>query len=125
MKNEPFNFKIFLRSPKYPVVVVLENELYSAYNIEELAEICFLFNPTDDDLVGIVIDSTGDEFQYLSEHTALMPDFLSKKWTKKKIIELFNESVLAKELATEYPMKSISNKKMSQIVGDICGFLNS
>ena len=125
MTKEHINFKVLLRSPKYPVIVVLGKELNAANKIKQLAEICSLFDPSDNDLEAIVIDSTGEEFQYVSELSALMPDFLNKKWTKKMIIELFNESLNAKELATKYPLKSIPKKRISQIVGEICELLNS
>ena len=124
MTKEHFNLKIIIRAPNYPVIVVTDNELFSAFNIKQLAEICFLFDPIDHDHELIVIDSTGYEFKFESELTALMPDFLSKKWTKKMIIELFNENLDAKELATEYSMKSISNKRTSQIIGEICELLS-
>jgi len=41
------------------------------------------------------------------------------------IIELFNESQDAKELAIEYPIKSLSNRRVSQIVGEICDKLGT
>ena len=123
MSKEQINFRILLRSPKYPVIVVTEEGLYSAYNIKQLAALCVLSEPIDDDFEITVIDSSGDDFKYFQEHTALMPGFLNKKWTKKQIIELYNKSLYAGEKGTEYSLKSISNKRVSRIVGDICELL--
>ena len=125
MSNEDINFRVLLRSPKYPVIVVTEEGLYSAYNIKQLGTICVISEPIDDDFELIVIDSSGAEFKYFAEHTALMPGILNKKWTKKQIIELYNNSVEAEESNIEYPMKSISNKKVSRIIGEICELLKS
>ena len=125
MSKKHLHLKSIIRTPKYPVIVVSENELFSAFNIKELAKVFFLFDPIDHEHEAIVIDSTGAEFKYLSEQTTLMPDFLNKKWSKRMIIELFNESLDAKELAIEYPMKSLSNRRISQIVGEICDNLGT
>jgi hypothetical protein len=54
-----------------------------------------------------------------------MPGILNRKWTKKQIIELYNNSAEAEESNIKYPMKSISNKKVSRIVGEICELLKS
>lgn len=125
MSREQINFRILLRPPKYPVIVVTEKGLYSAYNIEQLATLCVVSEPIDDSFEVIVIDSSGAEFIYFAEHTALMPGIPNKKWTKKQIIELYNNSVEAEESSIEYPMKSISSKKVSRIIGEICDLLKS
>lgn len=124
MANEQINFKILLRSPKYPVIVIACDGLYSAYNIKQLGTLCVISEPFDDDELKVV-DSSGAEFIYFSEHTALMPGILNKRWTKKQIIELYNTSVNAEETNIKYLLKSISNKKLSQIIGEICELLRS
>ncbi len=125
MANEQINFKVLLRSPKYPVIVVADDGLYSAYNIEQLGALCVISEPFDDDDELKVVDSSGAEFIYFSEHTALMPGILNKRWTKKKLIELYNTSVNAEETNIQYPLKSISSKKLSRIMGEICELLRS
>ena len=123
MTKTSFHFKVIIRTPKYPVIVVMENSLYPAFNVKQLAEVFFLNYQNDNDRETIVIDSTGAEFNYISEQKALMPNFLSKRWTKKMIIELFNERLTDEEQATEYPFRSLSNKRILQIVGEICELL--
>jgi hypothetical protein len=49
---------------------------------------------------------------------------MKKNWTKKQIIELFNHSETAKERNIQYSLKSISNKRLPIIVGDICNVLS-
>jgi hypothetical protein len=89
MANEQINFKILLRPPKYPVIVVADDGLYSAYNIKQLATLCVISKPLDDDDELKVVDSSGTEFIYILEHIALMPGILNKRWTKKQVIELY------------------------------------
>ena len=125
MGNEQINFKVLLRSPKYPVIVIADDGLYSAYNIKQLETLCVFSEPLDDDDELKVVDSSGAEFIYFSEHTALIPGILNKRWTKKQIIELYNSSVNAEETNIQYPLKSISSKKLSRIIGEICELLRS
>ncbi len=125
MGNEQINFKVLLRSPKYPVIVIADDGLYSAYDIEQLGTLCVFSEPLDDDDELKVVDSSGAEFIYFSEHTALIPGIMNKRWTKKQIIELYNASVNAEETNIKYPLKSISSKKLSRIIGEICELLRS
>ena len=84
---------------------------------------CVLSETIDEDDKIRVIDSSGCEFVYFQEHKAIMPGILNKKWTKKQIIELYNNSPNAKENNNDYPIKSLSSKKLSRIIGEICELL--
>jgi len=64
MANEQINFKVLLRSPKYPVIVIADDGLYSAYYIEQLGTLCVISEPFDDDDELKVVDSSGAEFIY-------------------------------------------------------------
>ena len=55
----------------------------------------------------------------------LSPGFAFKRWTKKRIVEIFNSSTNALELMQEYSIKSLSNKRLDKIVRDICELLRS
>jgi len=121
--KEQINFKVLLRSPKYPAIVISEDDLFSAYNIKQLGTLCVFSETFDEDDKIRVIDSSGCEFVYFQEHKAIMPGVLNKKWTKKQIIELFNNSMNANETKIKYPLKSLSNKKLSRIIGEICELL--
>jgi len=100
-------FNVAWKKPKYPVIVISDDRLYSAFNIKQLAKCCFLSIPIDKNNYTNVIDSTGEEFWYSPENYILSPGFSFKRWTKKKIIETFNNSENAKSKAQEYSMKSI------------------
>ncbi len=123
MSKEDIKFRILFRLPEYPVIIITEEGLYSAYNIKQLGSLCVISEPINDSFDVIVIDSSGAEFKYFAEQTTLMPGILNKRWTKKQIIELYNTS--AEETNIKYPMKSISSKKFSRIIGEICDLLKS
>ena len=116
-------FSVIFRSPKYPVFVVDKVRLYSAFNIDELAGCCISSTPLEGREIVQVVDSTGEEFWYSPDHYALSPGFSFKKWTKKKIIEEYNNSINAQMSEQQYSTKSISSRKLERIVYDICKLL--
>ncbi len=121
---EEVEFRIMFRRPEYPVLIISSGNLYSAYNLKQLAEICVSLTTKGSEKKPLVVDSTGSEFWYLPEEYILSPGFVTKKWTKKKVIETFNNSSNAKESNQEYSMKSLSSKKVEKVIGDICRILN-
>ena len=122
---DQIEFKIILRKPKFPVFVVSADRLFSAFITKQLAEKCMLSRPLENKEYVQVVDSTGSEFWYSPEHYALTPGFAFKKWTKKQIIETFNNSENAKTLSQEYSTKSLSSKRLDKIIYDICEILRS
>lgn len=122
---DKIEFNIVFRKPKYPVLVVSDKKLFSAFNIKQLASSCMSSMPIENKNYIQVIDSTGEEFWYSPDHYVLSPGFALKRWTKKKIVETFNSSTNAVELMQEYSMKSLSNKRLDKIVRDICELLRS
>ena len=123
MKNEQVKFRILLRGPKYPAIVIGDCDILPAFNIKELGTACYLSAPPDNSEKISVVDCTGEEFLYLPDETALMPTISRNKWTKKKFIDLFNSSETAKEEKLQYSTKGLSNKRLADIVHEICKLL--
>ena len=125
MAKEKQEFTILFRKPIYPLIVISHDDiLMSAFNIQELAACCLAAIPSKEGGVIKAIDSAGEEFWYSPENCAIAPGFAFKKWTKKKIIDLYNSSSLVME-ETTYSNKSMSNKRLSVIISDICKLLRS
>jgi hypothetical protein len=123
MKDDIINFRILFRRPKYPVIVIDKDDIWPAFNIKELGTACVISEHGDDSQNIKAIDSSGEEFWYSSNQAVLTPGFMSKNWTKKQIVELFNNSETAKEKNIQYSLKSLSNKRLPIIVADICKVL--
>ena len=122
---DQIEFNIIMRKPKYPVIVLSAERLYSAFNIKQLAKSCISSVPIDGKNIIQVIDLTGEEFWYSPEHFVLSPGFSFKRWTKKLLIETFNSSSNAKDSKQEYSAKSLSSKRLEKIIRDICELLKS
>lgn len=124
MSQKQRDFNILFRKPRYPLIVISVDKLMAAFNIKELAACCISARPVKDRNVIIVIDSTGEEFWYSPKNYTIAPGFAFKKWTKKQLIELYNDSNPVNN-DTKYSAKSLSNKRLSQIILDICNLLKS
>ncbi len=105
------------------MIVISSDELSSAYDLDQLAPCCFFSEPFDNEIFVKVIDSTGEEFWYSPEHVTLSPGMAAKRWTKKRIIELYNNSPNVEDNKSSYPLKSLSSKRLSRIISDICELL--
>jgi hypothetical protein len=117
-------FNILFRRPVYPLIVISKNHLRAAFNIKELAICCMSAIPEKDGGVVKAIDSSGEEFWYSPENCVISPGFAFKKWTKKEIIALYNNSDFVGS-DEEYSTKSISSKRLDRIISDICELLKS
>lgn len=125
MSKDQKEFNILFRKPIYPLIILSADKLMVAYDIRGLAICCVTAIPIEEGGVIKAIDSTGEEFWYSPENCAIAPGFSFKRWTKKKIVETFNNSTNAKDMNQEYSTKSLSNKRFNKIIGDICEMLKS
>jgi len=118
------NFQILIRKPKYPLIIISLDNLYSAYNIRELAKYCGESALIEGEACIKAIDSSGEEFWYSPEKYVITPGFFCKKWTKKKIVELYNGRLNKDEKEKQYSTKSLSAKRLEKIILDICNLMN-
>jgi hypothetical protein len=125
MKEQEVEFRVLFRNPKYPVIIISQDKLLTGYDIDTLAIALLSVPPPYEKDYVKVIDFTGEEFWFYPDKIYLTPGFFPKKWTKKRVIELYNNSSNAKESESNYPLKSLSSKKFSRIIGEICELLSS
>lgn len=114
------DFHILIRKPIYPLIVISSNDLYSAFDIQELAKNCVESTLSNGEAFIKAIDSSGEEFWYTPEKYVIAPGFFCKKWTKKQIVELYNKSLNENQTEHQYSTKSLSAKRLEKIVSDIC-----
>jgi hypothetical protein len=67
MKEDEVYFRIFLRGPQYPVIVISGNDIYPAFNIKDLGNACYSLSPPGSSINISVVDSTGEEFLYMTD----------------------------------------------------------
>ncbi|AJQ93367.1 hypothetical Protein YC6258_01319 [Gynuella sunshinyii YC6258] len=67
-----------------------------------------------------VIDATAEGWSFYPEHNVITSFTIDKKWTKSKIIDFYNNSLKNFDGIELYTVKSLSNKKLSTIIEEIC-----
>jgi hypothetical protein len=113
------SIQYIFRQPRFPIIGNIEAYFIGAKTaedfIEQLQQVPFqekgLYN---------IVDSGGEGWSFSVEHMAMSPLTSKKRWIKKEIISLFNQrknkDVGQQELYSE---KTISNKRLDQIVADL------
>ena len=120
MAENKLGVTFVFRSPVYPAIVISRDELIAAFGPKSLVIFLLSAPPPVAGKNVIMIDSTGEEFWYIKDLHAVTPGFFPPRWTKKRIIELYNESTNARNMNQSYPMRSLSSKKLSRIITEIC-----
>jgi len=72
-----------------------------------------------------VIDATGEGWSLVSDCMVVSPLTFRKRWTKKRIIELFNNSDTAAKAGMAYSTRSLSSKRLARVVADITALVCS
>jgi hypothetical protein len=103
------------RKPVYPVILDVNGLIIGAKTLKQLEDdISEIHLPAGEHLP--LIDSSGEGWSLAVDHMVISPLTFKKKWTKKEIITLFNNSEMAKKTSKEYSFKSISAKRFDRIV---------
>lgn len=123
MTDDTFRFYALLRNPEYPVIILSSDRLRAAKNLDTLAMACLLSTVSENKHHVTVIDITGDEFWFVPGVYAITPGFIHKRWTKKRMIDLYNQSVNARETGVTYSDRSLGNKSLARITTDICALI--
>ena len=119
MSPQPDKLSIFLRGPQLPAIVISKEQLFVGADMASLAIGVLKAVPHKTMSFHVhVIDSSGAEFRFIPEQRTLAPGFVFRKWTKKRIIDLFNSSSNATRLGIQYSPKSLSNKSLAQVISD-------
>ena len=66
-----------------------------------------------------IIDAVGEDWVLHTDLMIVSPLTFKKRWTKKEIIEPFNNSKTAKDAGLNYPVKSLSSKRFDRVAGEI------
>ncbi|WP_018402891.1 hypothetical protein [Marinobacter gelidimuriae] len=106
------------RKPKYPVLIETDERVMGARSGERIGRLC---NQSSFDAKEsyIVIDSSGEGWSFFPAHEVISPLTTQKRWTKAKIIELFNASLAGTGNDAHYEPGSLSSRRLEQIVREI------
>jgi len=125
VKETKFRLQVVFRAPKCPAIIIFKDGLLAGMTLKSLAEVLAESDREESEHHVRVIDSAGAEFWYIPERAILAPGFTFKKWSKKRIIELFNSSPNCRRLGAPYCPRSLANRTLAVIVADVVKLLCS
>lgn len=114
--------RIVLRKPHYPVIVIDKERLHSAKNLKQLVNLLIRSKPATDEKYITILDLNCDEFWYDPENLFIAPSIIPHKWSKKKIIDLYNSQCDNPDYL--YQSKSISSKLVRDIMTELCNLIS-
>jgi hypothetical protein len=106
--------KYLFRKPAFPVICNINNNLIAARNHEALLKLLEKFTFTEEEYQ--LIDFNGEGWEFYPNENIISPLTLKKQWTKKELINLYNNS---NDISESYPEKSLSNKRFDFIFMDL------
>ncbi len=106
------------RKPKYPILIETDGRVMGARSAERIDRLCKQSSFTAKQTY-IVIDSIGEGWSFSPDHNVISPLAMHKRWTKAKIIELFNASLDQTQSDAHYKSGSLSSKRLEKIVREI------
>ena len=110
------------RKPKFPVICEVHGLLIGAETPAEFEkQIATAKIPIDEDLP--IVDATGEGWAFHTGYMVISPLTFKKTWTKKEVIDMFNGSNTARQAGMEYAAKSLSSKRLGQIVKEIAALI--
>lgn len=106
------------RKPRFPVILEVNGFIVGAKTSKQIEDgLSVLHLPAGGHLP--VIDSSGEGWSFIVDHMTMTPITFKKRWTKKEVITLFNNSETAKMANKAYSTKSISAKRFDRIVSEL------
>ena len=107
--------------PRLPVIVTSPRGLAAALDRKKLIAVLGAQTPSDSKFEVKVIDTTGREFWYDTTQRILAPGFVAKVWTKRQLVQLYNENSGA--ALRPYQPGSLPNRRLDRIVQEIANLL--
>jgi hypothetical protein len=111
------------RRPRFPIICDLNGELIAGANSQQferrLREVAVPAGRTFN-----IVDVTGEGWVLHPELSAISPLTLDKRWTKARVIGMFNTSVNAQRAGRQYPPRSLSNRRLEAVIRDVAELLN-
>lgn len=75
--------------------------------------------PTGD--VFAMVDATGKGWAFHPGMSVISPLTVDKRWTKARVIEMFNTSLNAQRAGLRYPQRSLANRRFDAVIRDVGG----
>jgi hypothetical protein len=109
------------RLPKFPIICVIDDWLVTASSEvifeRRIANVALTPNTSYN-----IVDSTGEDWEFYSGQMYIVP-MTRRKWSKKRIIQTYNQSRNCVQTGVTYSEKSLSSKRFEVVFGDIVALI--
>ena len=122
MGSDRKTLSVMFRKTQFPVIVSTGTQTLVTKTATELVSLLLNLPKRSSWPNTKIIDPSGEEFWFNSQRAVLSPGFTFKRWTKKQIIDLYNSTRESSQKA--YTVCSLSNKRLKQIVTEVCDLLS-
>jgi len=116
--------RCLFRKPKFPVICDVQGVLIGARTpgqfVEQASAVAL---PAGEELS--LVDARGEGWVLHTDLMVVSPLTLKKRWTKKEIVAMFNNSDTARQLGKQYSTRSLSSKRLDRIVAEIAALIPS
>ena len=106
------------RKPRFPLICDVHGFLIGAETPGEFVKQVGAGNMPLGEYLSVV-DATGEGWAFHTTYMVISPLTIKKRWTKKEVIDMFNRSNTARQAGMEYAAKSLSSKRLDQIIREI------
>jgi hypothetical protein len=110
--------KYLFRGPVFPIILEINGTIIGANNYEQLDNGLSSLDLPEGGYIPFV-DSSGEGWALSVDQMVLSPLTVKKRWTKKEVIQLFNNSNTAKQENKKYSSKSLSSKRFDRIISEL------
>ncbi len=105
------------RKPKFPIICSVDDFFITAKSEAEFQRKIAKVELTPDARYNMV-DSTGEGWEFYTNKMYVIPA-VRRKWSKKRIIQAYNDSKNCRSVGITYSDKSLSSKPFGKIHSDI------
>ena len=111
------------RRPLFPIICKIGQELVSGNTIQEFERRLKQFHLSAEEDFPLV-DGIGEGWVLVPKFSAISPLTLDKRWSKNRLIEMFNASANAQRAGLQYPYRSLGSRRIEVIVRDVADLQN-
>jgi len=111
------------RRPRFPIICKIGEELVSGDTIQQferrVRKLDFIAEETYP-----LIDASGEGWVLVPKFSAISPLTFDKRWSKNRVVEMFNASANAARAGLQYPYRSLGSRPTEVIVRAVAALLN-
>ena len=111
------------RRPRFPIICKISGELVAGENLQQFERRLGNVDLSVADSFDIV-DGTGKGWVLHPDLSAISPLTLDRRWTKSRVIEMFNTSANAQRMGLQYPHPSFANRRLDMVIREVVDLLN-